>query len=292
MISTLPDINAFSAGPPALENNVVMLSNTTHKYFYPEHKTPYLFVANFLNRGEYVLNKKHIETSDRWFYFLNANDELEINFSAVPLQTLFILYTDTFIRECYSSFITPHTKLIDTPGFISNNELFFPAVPFAFTQTINEKTTALRQKGLQKEDIDYLLFEILYAFYDLVADTKKKMQRLDAVKRSTKEELYRRLFSATVLMNDLVFENLTNEQIAQQVCLNKFHFLSCFKALYQCTPHQYFRELKLQKAYQLLRSNQYSVTQVCHLLAFESVGSFSNLFKKRFGVTPGTLAAA
>jgi AraC-like DNA-binding protein len=292
MIShVLPDINTFCATRPQLRDNAVIWATTAKPYFYPEHKTPYLFVANFINNGMYVLNRRPVEACHRWFYFLNAHDELEIRFStALPLQTLFILFSDSFIQECVGYFNSTPETLIDGPGLSWRHEITFPNVPFELNQHIGQVIAALQQKNLPQEAIDDLLFRMLSAFLPLVADTKKKMHGISAIKKTTKEELYRRLFLARELMNDLVFENLSLDQMAQQVCLNKFHFLTCFREVYKTTPHRYFRELKLQKAFHLLSDNHHTVTTVCHLLGFESVGSFSNLFTKRFGISPSAVA--
>ena len=59
MISaSLPAIDQFSFQRPPLSHNAVILANTTHSYYYPEHKTPYLLMTNGTGRGNYVLNKQ------------------------------------------------------------------------------------------------------------------------------------------------------------------------------------------------------------------------------------------
>lgn len=291
IIRDLPYNKNVSTGLPDLKSNAVIWAHTENKYYYPEHKTPYLFISNFRNKGNYVINQKHVEVSDKHFYFLNANDDLEIRFPEDnTLQTLFILFTDRFIKECFTYFNVKKETLIDLPNLVTNNTIYLPNVPFEFSTNIKQKTGELLQCNL-KEDIDQMLFELLLEFYSLSADTNKKLNSIRAIKKSTREELYRRLFLAGELMNDLVYENISVERMAREVCLNKFHFISCFKELYQTTPHQYFRELKLQKALLLLQNNQLSVTEVCHQLGFESVGSFSYLFKKRYGIPPSDAAS-
>lgn len=104
MISTvLPEINSYANKETRMEENTVVLANTNDKYFYPEHKTPYLFITNFLNKGKYLLNKRHIEISDKHFYFVNINDDLEINFQKdFPLKTLLI-----FLRRILLKIVQP-----------------------------------------------------------------------------------------------------------------------------------------------------------------------------------------
>jgi AraC-like DNA-binding protein len=291
MISTaLPNIHSYNNKESNQQENTVIIANTNDRYFYPEHKTPYLFIANFLNKGKYVLNKKHIEISDKHFYFLNINDDLAINFPKdVPLQTLLILFEKNFIEHCFSYLKSSNEELLDVPIPPGNSGSRIPNVPFDLTNIIRGKTEQLLQKSLHKEALDNLLFELIIEFSLLNKHTSKQLQKIEAVKKSTREELYRRLFLAKELIHDNVCENLTLEQIAKAVCLDKFHFLSNFKALFNTTPHQYYTELKLQKSFQLLQSKQHSVTEVCYLVGFKGIGSFSNLFKRRFNMSPSQL---
>jgi AraC-like DNA-binding protein len=291
MISTaLPNINSYNNKEPRLLENTVIIANTNDRYFYPEHKTPYLFITNFLNKGKYVLNKRHIEVSDKHFYFLNLNDDLAINFQKdVPLQTLLILFEKNFMEHCFSYLKSSNEELLDVPTQPVNSGPSIPNVPFDLNNIIRGKTAQLLQKPLHKEALDNLLFELIIEFSLVNKHISKQLKKIEAVKKSTREELYRRLFLAKELIHDNVCENLTLEQIAKAVCLDKFHFLSNFKALFNTTPHQYYTELKLQKAFQLLQSKQHSVTEVCYLVGFKGIGSFSNLFKRRFHISPSQL---
>lgn len=282
--STLPDIETYKVEEPKLEGNAIIFANTRTQYFYPEHKTPNLFVANFLNKGSYVINKKRIEISDSYFYFLNANDDLEIRFSTtLPLQTLLIFFEENFINDCFTYHIKSDERLLDSPNENLTIDFKFPTVPFSFINSIKKKTIQLANGAINhKEDVNALLFDIIAEFFILNDDTSAQIKKINTIKKSTQEELYRRLFLAKEFMNDNVCEKLSIEQVSEKVCLNKFHFLSNFKRLYGITPYQYFVELKLQKAYHLLKNNRQSVTETCFLLGFESLGSFSNSFKKDF----------
>jgi AraC family transcriptional regulator len=147
MISTtLPNINSYNNKEPRLQENTVIIANTNDKYFYPEHKTPYLFITNFLNKGKYALNKRPIEISDKHFYFLNVNDDLAINFQKdVPLQTLLILFEKNFVEHCFSFLKSSNEELLDAPIHPLNSESRIPNVPFDFNNVIRGKTEQILQ---------------------------------------------------------------------------------------------------------------------------------------------------
>jgi AraC family transcriptional regulator len=82
---------------------------------------------------------------------------------------------------------------------------------------------------------------------------------------------------------------VTLGDIAKEARLNKFHFLTLFKKIYRLSPHQYLVRLKLEFAHGLLEAGNSRVTDVCHLVGFESHGSFTNLFKRYYGIVPSQL---
>jgi len=288
--TALPDITTYSSQPPQLTDTVVIHTSTTEKYSYPEHATPYLLVSNFVNKGNYLLNRRQVEVSASHFYFLNPNDTLEIRFSTTaPLQTCMILFEEKFIGSCLHYLSTETEQLLDSPHSQPTSSPRFANVPFDLTHTIKRQMSLLVRNRPDQDVVQEVLFELIAECTRLNADTVKDIDKISAVKKSTREELYRRLFLSREWINDNLTNKITIDQMAGTACLNKFHFLSNFRQLFNTTPHQYLMEKRLQKAFDLLKHQRHSVTEVCYLLGFESIGSFSNQFRKRFGVPPSAL---
>jgi AraC-like DNA-binding protein len=89
-----------------------------------------------------------------------------------------------------------------------------------------------------------------------------------------------------MFMDDNFHEPLDLEQISQQAFLSRFHFHRLFTRIYRKTPHQYLTLLRLESAKRLLEKEGISVTEVCNSVGFESLSSFSILFRKESGYTP------
>jgi AraC family transcriptional regulator len=288
--TTMPDIATYSSQPPQLTDTVMIHAGTAEKYSYPEHATPYLLISNFVNRGNYVLNRRQVEISAGHFYFLNPNDTLEIRFSTpAPLQTCMILFEEKFIGSCLHYLYAKAEQLLDSPDGHPPIYPRFANVPFELTETIKRQMSLLVRSRLDQDVVQDVLFELIAECTRLNAGTVKDIDKITAVKKSTREELYRRLFLSREWINDNLTDKITIDQMAATACLNKFHFLSNFRQLFNTTPHQYLMEKRLLKAFDLLKHQRHSVTEVCHLLAFESIGSFSNQFRKRFGFPPSKL---
>lgn len=290
-ISTiLPDVTTYSSQPPQLTDTVVIHASTTEKYSYPEHATPYLLLSNFVNRGNYVLNRRPVEISASHFYFLNPYDTLEIRFStAAPLQTCMILFEEKFMDSCFHYLSTSAEQLLEPPDGDPPSSPRFANAPFDLTDTIKRQMLLLVRNRPDQDVVQDVLFELIAECTRLNAGTVKDIDKITAVKKSTREELYRRLYLSREWINDNLTSKITLDQMAGMACLNKFHFLSNFKQVFNTTPHQYLMERRLQKAFDLLKHQQYSVTEVCYLLGFESIGSFSNQFRKRFRISPSAL---
>jgi AraC-like DNA-binding protein len=98
-------------------------------------------------------------------------------------------------------------------------------------------------------------------------------------------DIYQRIVAAKVYIDDNYQDSIDLEQISKQAFLSRFHFHRLFRQVYKRTPHQYLTQKRLDKAKDLLSENK-PVTDVCNEVGFESIGSFSVLFKKEIGFAP------
>lgn len=93
-------------------------------------------------------------------------------------------------------------------------------------------------------------------------------------------EIYQRIVSAKVYIDDNYQESINLEQISQKAFLSRFHFHRLFRRIYKKTPLEYITKKRLEKAKILLSENK-PVSEVCNKVGFDSIGTFSNLFKKK-----------
>ncbi|MCX5236395.1 helix-turn-helix transcriptional regulator [Streptomyces prunicolor] len=79
--------------------------------------------------------------------------------------------------------------------------------------------------------------------------------------------------------------------VAAHAGYSRYHFIRAFKEAYGETPGQYLTHRRIERAEEMLRSADLSVTEICHLVGFSSLGSFSAGFKARTGLTPSEYRA-
>jgi transcriptional regulator GlxA family with amidase domain len=74
--------------------------------------------------------------------------------------------------------------------------------------------------------------------------------------------------------------------LAAAAGVSKYHFLRCFAATYGETPMQYVSRRRIERATDLLRATNLTVTEVSLLVGYSSLGSFSQRFTELVGMSP------
>lgn len=88
------------------------------------------------------------------------------------------------------------------------------------------------------------------------------------------------------LIDASAHEPLTIERMADHAHLSAFHLIREFRRRYYTTPHQYLIRRRIERAKRLLAESDVSVTDICFEVGFESLGSFSDLFRRAVGWAP------
>lgn len=97
--------------------------------------------------------------------------------------------------------------------------------------------------------------------------------------------LYRRIVYAKLFIDKHFADKIDLDNIAGEAFFSKYHFIRVFADIYKKTPHQYLSHVRIEKAKQLLATGT-PVEQACYAVGFESVSSFTGLFKRATGRTP------
>ena len=76
------------------------------------------------------------------------------------------------------------------------------------------------------------------------------------------------------------------DALARVAGVSKYHFARCFEATYGETPMRYLTRRRIERAQDLLRAANLTVTEICMLVGFASLGSFSARFTQLVGESP------
>lgn len=101
----------------------------------------------------------------------------------------------------------------------------------------------------------------------------------------------RRLRLARDRMDREYAQPLDVPALARTALMSPAHFSRRFRAAYSETPYSYLMTRRIERAQELLRRGELSVTEVCMAVGCTSLGSFSAKFTELVGETPSAYRA-
>jgi AraC-like DNA-binding protein len=106
------------------------------------------------------------------------------------------------------------------------------------------------------------------------------------VRRQVPVELLRHLRRVRDHIDRHYAQPLDLDQLASVASLSKYHLARSFEATYGETPIRYLTRRRVERAQDLLRLANLTVTEVCTAVGFASLGSFSSRFTALVGESP------
>jgi AraC-like DNA-binding protein len=102
--------------------------------------------------------------------------------------------------------------------------------------------------------------------------------------------VYIHLLRAKDLIDREYAKQLDVPALAREAHASPAHFSRSFKRAFGETPHQYLLRRRIERAKELLRITDLSVTEVSLEVGFHSLGSFSTAFRELVGEPPSQYA--
>ena len=89
----------------------------------------------------------------------------------------------------------------------------------------------------------------------------------------------------------LINENISNEgfnveSMADKFCMSRSSLLRKIKTLFNLSPVELIRIIRLKKAAELIQEGKYRMGDICYMVGINSQSYFTRLFFKQFGITP------
>ncbi len=96
----------------------------------------------------------------------------------------------------------------------------------------------------------------------------------------------RRLQQISVYVMTHYARNITLNEIAAEVGMNRSAFCSYFKRLRGITFTRFVTEYRLKTAAELLLTSQMQVQEICYMVGFNDLPHFTRTFRKEYGCSP------
>jgi AraC family transcriptional regulator len=225
------------------------------------------------------------------YLVLNQRQPYEITIDAVlPFESFCLFFEDGFVEDAHRSLTVPSLRLLDDPQAYSIEPIYFFERTYPHDDVVSPALDRLKAELPQRRDdevwINQQLQIVLERLLEVHHGLNVEMASLSALRAATREELYRRLYRARDFIAASFDERLTLDDMARVACLSPSHFLRSFQQLFRQTPHQFLTDQRLRRARRLLLKTDLPVTEICFQVGFESLGSFSSLFRKKLGISP------
>jgi AraC-like DNA-binding protein len=208
--------------------------------------------------------------------------------SREPVESFCLFFAPGLANEVQQNLTQKAERLLDNCGTADAPLIRFYEKNYAHDQVLSPRLLRLRNtytkkpQGFLVEEI-YGILERLLRVHEIV---RRETGKLASIRAATRDELYRRASRARDYAKAMFAEPVTLSDLARVACLSPNHLLRTFRQLFQETPHHFLTECRLEQAKRLLGNSDLPVTEVCLAVGFESLGSFSALFRKRFGLSP------
>lgn len=110
------------------------------------------------------------------------------------------------------------------------------------------------------------------------ASQMKKLCYLDALSPVVRETIN--------FIIDHLHKKITTDELAKHVKLNRSYLSVLFKKEVGRSIHEYIKDKRIETAKNMLRSSDYSLTDIAYILCFSSYSHFSTCFRQATGLTP------
>lgn len=186
-------------------------------------------------------------------------------------------HAETGWNEYYIGFEGAIIDNIVANGFLSRENQIFNV-------GVNEELVTLFSSAIKiaKEDKPAAQQNLAGITFNILGTILSLAQNRNLESRESAQKIER----AKVIMIENIYKNIDIKALASNLGVSYSLFRKAFKEYTGYAPAQYFQELKIKKAKELLAETNYSIKEVSYELNFSSYEYFLSFFKKRVGFTP------
>lgn len=296
-----PEIRAYPETPSAFrwsapgllipDNECCFVADVRARQFEsPQHEGWLSIKFTFRGREKYSLGKRTIAVDENAFLLLNAGQEYSsLIDSHSTVESLSFFFSPSFVSDTMSASSLNRTSEPDEKPTGMHSFRFFDQLHFA-DEKLLKRAFSIRALLESGKGTNLWFSETLADMFETILKTNcsvfNELQKVPAVRKSTRLDLYRRIQTAREYIESNYYEPLMLNDCASAACLSPFRFLRLFRQTLQVTPHQYLIRKRIERARRLLEESDQDVAAICLEVGFSSATSFSTLFRERTGSTP------
>lgn len=250
-----------------------------------------LFKPNYIINKEFQLSSYHFIISS-----INANlpnIKVDNKKYIVENNKIFSINPGQVILGNEEKIVEPYISLFIHPDFISGvsefmcntSNVYFENTSCNFNNDlINYINLFIKEFQNKQCGYEFILQSItLQIVVSLLRQCKSNIQLSNLDRNYSEKDNINKVID---FLKSSYNHDFSLQELSSIANLSLYHFIRIFKAETGKTPYHYLMDIKIERCKELLKSNQYSVTEVSIACGFSSPIHLASVFKKRVGVTP------
>ncbi|MDR7130111.1 AraC-like DNA-binding protein [Algoriphagus sp. 4150] len=253
----------------------------------------FLSIKSFYNgSAKYRVQQREYTVNENNYLILNDCTKYNLTIDNIsPIESFCVFFTPEFVCQIVSELNSSEEQLLDfsikrAEGIKLLERNYQHGGEVSKILSHGRRASVRTISEMEKEEF---YFTLLNAILFQNSDALKVIDRLTSKKKSTKEEIYRRLLYAKDFIDSNYSENLTLKKISQVAMLSENHLLRNFSQIFEISPFQYITQLKVTEARRQIIETNKSITEIVTSLGYSSLSNFSYYFKNTVGLSPVAL---
>ena len=153
-------------------------------------------------------------------------------------------------------------------------------------QTLNGLSYNVGNQFKGKED--ELMFQLraeLTVLVEWMQDLEDRIN-IKIKKENTQREVLKKLFIAKHFIHEYYWSTIKLDHLSRYVGISKYHFLRLFKLCFKQSPVELQLELRMQRAFELVRADELTLSEIAYQLGYSDLSAFSKQFKQFYLQSP------
>lgn len=238
----------------------------------------------------YQTKNTHYRVGSNRILVLNEGDYSITIDSDKEVESFCLFFRQDLKNEIFHSLLSSHESLLDNPYLVEKHNHFIQSMTYSLDEKLSTQLSFFKEKFNEIKEDEWLFEQQFYLIMEKILfeqyKIKQEIDKLDAVKHSTKEELFKRVVNAHEYIHAYYDTPLSIDEVSKVACLSVNHLLRCYEKKYHITPYQQITYFRVKKAKELLQETNKSMTEIALDIGLQTSSSFSKLFKKHVGISP------
>jgi AraC-like DNA-binding protein len=241
----------------------------------------YFMLKNGTRKRINTIGNLHIRQDQYACFYTESSDCSAVFEKTNEFRALDVFYSPKLLEELLPFF--PELKKV----LISSSGIILPGKPCwslpSMKEIINQILNCPYDEATRQFYFDLKVRELLYQLLETAFKTNQLQQSF------TPFEVARIHDARDILESYISKKPPSIRSLSRKVALNEYKLKTGFKQYFNASIFDWLMERKMQHAKQLILTTNRPIKDICTMVGYPRTTNFITAFRRRFGMTPGSL---